>query len=268
VIAASSDGLTSIATATAIDAGIHQARARPMDIEGLLRLRPNACILHHVMRSRVQICRGFLAALAVAAGVAAPRGVSAQTISASGGVMIDARRYDSDGSGPKVYDGQPAGGFFGVDVRLWKRCSAEFETSFSGDATTTITNPISIAGATPVDFATTYHTRMQTYSGLFAVNLTPSARVHVSVRGGATYLHHRREIIPPTLLPADPRATTPTQPIEIVDNVWAPAVGADADVPLSSRLAIVAAVRANWFKVAPELRAYSVRPMLGVRVFF
>jgi hypothetical protein len=37
---------------------------------------------------------------------------------------------------------------------------------------------------------------------------------------------------------------------------------------LSSRLAVVAALRANWFKIAPELRAYSVRPMLGVRVLF
>jgi len=222
------------------------------------------------MHSRVQICLGrvLLAALLLAACVAAPRGVWAQTISASGGVMIDARRYDSAGSGPKVYDGEPVGGFFGVDVQLTKRFSAEFETSFSGDATTTISNPISIAGATPVDFTTTYHTRMQTYSGLFAVHLTPSARVHVSVRGGASYLHHRREIVPPTLLPADPRATTPTQPVEIVDNVWAPVLGADADVPLSSRLAIVAALRANWFKVAPELRAYSVRPMIGVRVLF
>src|SRR5689334_6861336 len=150
VIAASRDGLTSITSATAIDAGIHQARARPMDIEGLLRLRPNACILHHVMHSRVQICLGrvLLAALLLAACVAAPRGVWAQTISASGGVMIDARRYDSAGSGPKVYDGEPVGGFFGVDVQVTRRFSAEFETSFSGDATTTITNPISIAGAT------------------------------------------------------------------------------------------------------------------------
>jgi hypothetical protein len=241
-----------------------------MDIEGLLRLRPNACILHHVMRTRVQICLGrvLLAALALAACVVAPRGVSAQTISASGGVMVDVRRYDSGGSGPKVYDGQLVGGFFGVDVQVTKRVSAAFETSFSGDATTTITNPISIAGATPVDFTTTYHTRMQTYSGLLAVQLTPSARVHVSIRGGVSYLHHRREIIPPTLLPADPRATTPTQPVEIIDNVWAPAVGGDVDVPLSSRLAIVGAVRANWFKVAPELRAYSVRPMIGARVLF
>jgi hypothetical protein len=224
------------------------------------------------MRSRVQICLGrmLVAVLTILAWSGLTRDASAQTVSASasGGLVIDARRYASGDSGPQIYDGQPIAGFAGVDVSLAKRFSIDFETTFSGDATTTITNPISIAGANPVDFTTTYHTRMQTYSGLFAVHLTPSALVRLSVRGGVTYIHHRREIIPPMLLPSDPRAMTPTQPVVIIDNVAAPAVGVDAEVPLSLRFAIVAGLRANWFTIVPELRAHSIRPMMGVRVSF
>jgi len=222
------------------------------------------------MRSRVQMCleRVFIAALIGVAGLAVPRVAAAQAVSVSGGVMVDARRYDSGGAGPQIYDGETVGGFAGVDVFLTRRFSIEFETSFSGDATTTITNPISIAGANPVDFNSTYHTRMQAYSGLFAVHLTPSARVRLSVRGGVTYVHHRREIVPPMLLPANPAANTTPQPVVIIDNVAAPAVGIDADVPLSPRFAIVGAVRANWFTIAPELRAYSIRPLIGVRMRF
>jgi hypothetical protein len=222
------------------------------------------------MRPRVQMCleRVFIAALIGVACLAAPHVAAAQAVSVSGGVMVDTRRYASGDAGPQVYDGQAVGGFAGVDVSVTGRFSIEFETSFSGDATKTITNPISIAGASPVDFTTTYHTRMQTYSGLFAVHLTPSPRVHLSVRGGATYVHHRREIIPPVLLPANPAANTTPQPVVIIDNVAAPAVGIDADVPLSPRFAIVGAVRANWFTIASELRAYSIRPLIGVRVRF
>ncbi len=223
-----------------------------------------------MMRSRVQICLGrpLFVVLACVSILGLAHQAAAQTVYASGGVTVDARRYASGDAGPQVYDGQPVGGVAGVGVSLTKRFSLEFETSFSGDATTTITNPISIAGAAPVDFTTTYHTRMQTYSGLLAVQVVSFARVHVSVRGGVTYLHHRREIIPPMLLPPDPRATTPPEPVVIIDNVAAPAVGVDADVPLSSRFAIFGAVRANWFTIEPDLRAYSIRPLLGLRVRF
>lgn len=221
------------------------------------------------MSTRMRILIGSLL-IASLASLCGPALASAQTGYVTGGLMFDIRRYASAGEGPKVYDGEPLGVSAGAGVFVPKstRFAVEFELTASRDATTTITTPVSIAGASPVDFTTTYKTRVQTYSGLFAWHVVRAPHLHLSVRGGATFVHHRREIVPPALLPADPRATTPTVPVVIIDNVAAPALGIDADLPLSTHFAIVAAARANRFTVATDLSAYSIRPMIGARALF
>jgi hypothetical protein len=196
-----------------------------------------------------------------------PTNAAAQSGFVSGGFLEDIKRYSSDSSGPQVYDGQAAGGYLGAGAFITKRFSAEFEVSFSGDTTTTVTVPLLVNGTT-TNFTSTYTTRLQTYSALFAVHTAPSSRLHLSYRGGVTFVHHRRDIIPPQILPMSPETNTVPMTTTVIENVAGPTAGIDADVILAPHFAIVGALRLTAFTVATDLSAFSIRPMVGARVRF
>jgi hypothetical protein len=198
---------------------------------------------------------------------AAPTQAAAQIGFVSGGFMSDIKRYASGSAGLQVYDGTAAGGFLGAGVFVTKRFSAEFEMGLSSDSTTSVSTPVIVSGST-VNFTTTFATRLQTYSALFAVHIQPSSRLHLSFRGGATLIHHRRLIVPPQLVPPNPETNTTPMTTTVIENVASPIAGVDADVVLSPRLALVGALRVNTYTVATDLSAYSIRPMIGARLLF
>jgi hypothetical protein len=197
-----------------------------------------------------------------------PRAAAAQAGFVSGGFQYDIKRYSGDES-MNVYDGQAAGGFIGAGAFVAKRLSVEFEAGFSGDTTTTVSTPVAIAGQGTVNFETTYTSRVQSYSALVGVHTAPSERLHLSFRGGVTFVHHRREIVPPPILPVYPgEPSTSPLPTTIVDNVAGPTAGVDADVMLTPRFAIVGALRVTQFRIATDLSAFTIRPLVGVRATF
>lgn len=206
-------------------------------------------------------------ALVCLANLCRPARATAQATFVSGGFLEDVKRYDSGSAGPQVYDGNAPGGFLGAGAFIAKRFSAEFELGVSGETTTTQSVPVLFNGST-ITYSTTYTTKLQTYSALFAVHTAPSSRLHLSYRGGITFVHHRRTIVPPQILPLSPEANTAPTTTTFVDNVAGPTAGVDADFLLSSRFAIVAALRVHHFTVATDLPAFSIRPMLGARVTF
>jgi hypothetical protein len=199
--------------------------------------------------------------------LALPAHAAAQSAFVSGGVLYDIKRYSSGSAGPQVYDGEAGGGYLSAGAFVSKRLSAEFEMALSGETTTDVTTPVFISGSA-VNFTTTFTTKLQTYSALFAVHTAPSARLHLSYRGGITFVHHRRTIIPPQILPANPESNTVPAPTTLTENVAAPTAGVDADFLFSPRLAMVAALRVHAFTVATDLSAFSIRPMAGLRVTF
>jgi len=115
----------------------------------------------------------LLAALAIV-GVPAP--ARAQTGFMSGGLTFDIRRYAADGEGPKVYDGQPPGGFIGAGVFMTQRFSIDFETSLSSDVTTSITTPVVIADS-----------RSPREARLHAARCQPGSHSRTSMRGRPRY---------------------------------------------------------------------------------
>jgi hypothetical protein len=227
------------------------------------------CLAERMMRIRILGGWLVLACLGCVGSLCVPGEASAQAGFISGGFLYDIKRYSGDES-QNVYDGQAAGGFVGVGAFVAKRLSAEFEMGLSRDTTTTVSTPVVIAGMGTVDFNTVYTTRLQTYSALFAVHTAPSERLHLSYRGGVTFVHHRREILPPNILPVNPQtpSTIPATPTVLIENVAGPTAGIDADVILSQRFAIVGALRVHAFRIATDLSAFSIRPMVGARVTF
>jgi hypothetical protein len=206
-------------------------------------------------------------ALVCLSGLCHATRAAAQSAFVSGGFLYDIKRYDSGPSGPQVYDGEAAGGYLGAGAFITKRFSAEFEMALTGDTTNRVSVPL-LENASTINFVTTFSTRLQTYSALFAVHIRPSARLHLSVRGGATLVHHRRVIVPQQIVPASPDTNTVSITTTITENVAAPTAGIDADIMLSPRFAIVGALRVHRFTVATDLPALSVRPMVGARVTF
>lgn len=192
---------------------------------------------------------------------------AAQTGFVSGGFLYDIKRYSSGSSGPQVYDGEAAGGYLGAGAFITRRFSAEFEMALTGDTTNRVSIPL-LENASTINFVTTFATRLQTYSALFAVHVRPSARLHLSFRGGATLVHHRRVIVPQQIVPPSPETNTVSITTTITENVAAPTAGVDVDIPLSPRFAIVGALRVHRFTVATDLPAVSIRPMVGARVTF
>jgi hypothetical protein len=219
------------------------------------------------MRVRMRaVLVGFF--IAVFAGFGLPARAAGQGAFVSGGALVDIKRYSS-GTGPQVYDGEAVGGYVGAGAFVTRRFSAEFEAAFSAEASKRLDTPVVIPGTSQTsNFTTTFQTKVEAYSAMFAVHTSPTARLHLSYRGGVTFIHHRRTILPPEILPANPAANTVALPTTLVENVAGPAVGVDADFVLSPRLSIVGALRVHAFTVATDLSAFSIRPMAGVRVRF
>lgn len=198
----------------------------------------------------------------------ATREAAAQAGFVDGGFLYDIKRYSSGDVIQKVYDGNAAGGFVGAGAFVMKRLSVEFEAGFSRDTTTIVSTPV-LVGSSTVDFNTTYTSSLQTYSALVGVHTAPSERLHLSFRGGVTFVHQRREIIPPQILPVYPQEpSTPPVPATYTDNVAGPTAGVDADVMVTPRLAIVGALRITQFRLNTDLSAFTIRPMVGARVTF
>jgi len=208
-------------------------------------------------------------ALVCCSSLGLARRAAAQAGFVSGGLVYDIKRYSS-GVGPQTYDGEAIGGYVGVGAFITRRFSAEFEMALSGDATNRVSFPILINASTNTisNITSIYETRLQTYSALFGVHTAPSRRLHLSYRGGVTFIHHRRRITPPLVLPADPAANTVGIQVTLIDNVAAPTAGVDADFLLAPRLALVAALRVHAFSIENDLSAFSIRPMVGARVSF
>jgi hypothetical protein len=202
-----------------------------------------------------------VAAVVVVALAAAP--ASAQSVFVQGTYGIDVRRF-SAGEDERVFDSAvpglsaAVGGFFSAHV------SAGVELDAGGTSTESRSVSLTIAGR-PATVTTTYGLRRRTVSALAGFHTGAGGRVRFAAYAGLAFNSVRREIAadaPPIVL------AVPPEPSVFTDRTTDPLAGADLAVRVSSRLALVATVRAQGLTLTGDLRGFSIRPGAGLRATF
>lgn len=207
--------------------------------------------------------RGLVAAWLLVMSLFCTDPAFAQAAYVQGGIMTDVRRFSGQPN-DRVFDGNVATMMIGGGGFLTSMISAGVELDIGAESDVAQSVTVTIA-ARPETVTTTYASRRHAVSALFGAHSTARHAVRVGVYAGLAFTAFRQRIAanaPAIVLTAPPPAT------EFTHLAAAPIVGVDVAVAISSQFAVVGVVRAQGLELGSELRGFSVRPGVAVRLSF
>ena len=207
--------------------------------------------------------RGLAAASLLIMSLLCRAPVFAQTAYVQGGIGTDVRRFSGQPA-DRVFDGNVATLMIGGGGFLTSMISAGVELDIGAESDVAQSVTVTIA-ARPETVTTTYASRRRAVSALFGIHSTARHAVRVGVYAGLAFTALQQRIAanaPAIVLPAPPPAT------EFTHLAAAPIVGVDVAVAISRLVSVVGVVRAQSLELSNELRGFSVRPGVAVRVSF
>ena len=187
---------------------------------------------------------------------------SAQTAFVQGGYGIESRRF-SRGEIAGVLDGDAGTLTAAAGAFLTSRFSASLELDLGRSSSTDDVVSIAVAGR-PTTVTTTFVSRQRSAAALAGLHSSGGRRARIGVYAGLTFISFRREVssdAPPIVLSVPPPAAV------FVDRTVSPVVGADVEVRLAPRLALVASMRAHGIALT-DVDGFRIRPAALLRLTF
>ena len=176
----------------------------------------------------------------------------------------DVQRFTKDVV-PTRLDGSAIGWRLDAEAVLWRHLVAAGEWSDAGVIDDVRSTTLDVNGRA-VTITSTFRHRTRPFAALGGFGHHLATRVRVAYLAGLALTSVRREFTSNaagTVLvpPSDTTAVSPA----LVDRVRAITAGVDARVRVSSRVDVVAGVRAQPIDLDPDLAGWSVRVFVGAR---